>query len=260
MIPILIDMDGVLRLGEKPAEYLNEFIDFLKTENFPFCIVSNSTFTDKSLMQKFFEENGVAADFPIMTAVDAAYFFVKENYSSIALYCSESVKHVFKDLKLSETPEAVVIGDLGEAWNFEIMNDIFLKALNGAKIVAMQKNKFWKHPERGYLLDAGAFVSAIEYASDKRAILIGKPSPLYFQEALKLINSQGKRFVMIGDDLNADLYPLKSLGGTGILILTGKTSPRNLTAEDRENFYVANNLPEVIEIIRKLNKRGLNGN
>ncbi len=56
MMPVLIDMDGVLRLGERPAEHLKEFLDFLRIKNLPFCIVSNSTFTDKSAMEKFFVE------------------------------------------------------------------------------------------------------------------------------------------------------------------------------------------------------------
>ncbi len=197
-------------------------------------------------------KNGIKADFPIMTAVNATYAYVKRNFSSIALYCSESVKRVFDGLNFSAHPEAVVVGDLGDVWNFEILNDIFLKVLNGAKLIAMQKNKYWKHPERGYLLDAGAFIKAVEYATDVKAILIGKPSPIYFNQALELIGGKGKNFIMIGDDLQTDILPVKKLGGRGILMLTGKTSPDMVPKENNKNFSTAKNLIEAIEIIKKI--------
>jgi len=253
MTPILIDMDGVLRIGSKPAKYLNEFVEFLRRENLPFCIVSNSTLTDKKLMKNFFEENSIELSFPIMTAVDATYSYVKERFSSIALYCSDAVKPVFSNLKFSDEPEVVVVGDLEDAWNFKVLNDIFNKILKGAKLVAMQKNKFWKHPEKGFLLDAGAFITAIEYAACVKATVIGKPSPLYFKQALQLLNKSSEKFIMIGDDLITDIYPVKPLGGQGILVMTGKTSPDMLSLDDKKNIPVANNLLEVINIIKQIN-------
>ena len=63
-----------------------------------------------------------------------------------------------------------------------MMNEIFVKVYNGVELVAMHKNKFW-YPEGKLSLDAGAFIKAIEYAFGKEAVLIGKPSPIYFHSA-----------------------------------------------------------------------------
>ncbi|MCK7520708.1 MAG: HAD hydrolase-like protein [Ignavibacteriales bacterium] len=55
------------------------------------------------------------------------------------------------------------------------------------------------------LIDAGAFITGIEFASGKEAILIGKPSPLYFKAALESIGAKIENgFYMIGDDIEND--------------------------------------------------------
>jgi ribonucleotide monophosphatase NagD (HAD superfamily) len=131
------------------------------------------------------------------------------------------------------------------------MNEIFNSVYNGADIIAMQKNRFWYPPGKGLSLDAGAFIKAIEYASGKDAVLIGKPSPIYFQSALSLLGfPRGSDFIMIGDDIDSDIIGAQQAGGRGILIYTGKT---NYPLKDDEKIkpeFEAQNLMEVIEIIK----------
>ena len=48
----------------------------------------------------------------------------------------------------------------------------------------MQKNRYWQN-EGGLSLDAGPFVAALEYASKKRAVVVGKPEESFFRIALE---------------------------------------------------------------------------
>ena len=97
------------------------------------------------------------------------------------------------------------------------------------------------------LIDAGAFINGIEYASGKEAILIGKPSPLYFKAALEKINAKVEEgFFMIGDDIENDIGAAQDIGGKGILIYTGKTKfPLEKNIRLIPDFE-ANSLKEVI--------------
>lgn len=45
----------------------------------------------------------------------------------------------------------------------------------------------------------GAFVEGLEYASDKKAEVVGKPEKKFFHEAVSDLGSEPKRTVMIGD-------------------------------------------------------------
>lgn len=249
--PLLIDLDGVLRLGKNPAPGLVEFLSFINSENIPACIISNSTLSNAEMIRKFFEMNDIELSIPLMTAADAAYNYVKQNYKSADAYCSEPVKSMFEKLAADENPEAVVIGDMGRDWNYDVLTEIFRKVFNGADLIAMQTNRYWKTPEEGYLLDAGPFVKAIEYAADKEAVLIGKPSPIYFKSALNILGLPPYTdFVMLGDDLETDIKGALDLGGEAILIYTGKTHhPLN---EDSvlKPTYEARDLFEVMEILK----------
>jgi HAD superfamily hydrolase (TIGR01458 family) len=222
--PILIDIDGVLRLGGQPAPSLHEFFDFLNKENLNACLVSNTTLTTAEDQKKFFEEQKIDLTIPILTASDATYQYVKKNYNKAAVYCIDKVKKIFEDVIDIENPEVVVIGDLMKGWNYEILTDIFRKVRAGADLIAIQKNRYWNTPQDGYLLDVGPFVAAIEYAAEKEATVIGKPSKIYFDTALQMIGSSiDKPFIMIGDDIETDIGAAQNYGGTGILIYTGKT-------------------------------------
>ena len=123
--------------------------------------------------------------------------------------------------------------------------------LAGADLVAMHKNKFW-NPEGELLIDAGAFITGIEYASGKEAILIGKPSPLYFKAAIESIDAKIEDgFFMIGDDIENDIKAAQNIGGKGILIYTGKTKyPLDENINIKPDFE-AHSLRNVIEILAK---------
>ncbi|HSR17529.1 MAG TPA: HAD hydrolase-like protein, partial [Ignavibacteriaceae bacterium] len=193
-----------------------------------------------------------------ITAVDAAYDFVKKNYKRVSVYCIDSVKEVFHDLINDQNPQAVIIGDLGDRWNYQVMNEIFLKVFNGSDLIAMHKNKFWKPDGKNLSLDAGAFISAIEYSSSRKALLIGKPSEFYFKAALDKIGiKKGEEFIMIGDDIENDIYPVGEMGGKGILVYTGKTK-FPLESKFKKPDFEAANLMDVISILEKNIRTALN--
>lgn len=245
--PLLIDFDGVIKIGNELAPDAQDFFSFIESNQIPACILSNSTLRTAELMKEFLLQKGLELKIPAFTAFDVTLKYVKHNYSGVKVYCRNYLVHHFNELLTDKNPQAVVIGDIGDKWNFETMNEIFNYVINGADIVAMHKNKFWM-PEGKPILDAGAFITAIEYASDKKAIVIGKPSPLYFQTALEQIGfSSAEEFFMIGDDIENDVLAAQKIGGKGILILTGKSSEEDI--KDEKPDYVAKSLTEVVEII-----------
>jgi ribonucleotide monophosphatase NagD (HAD superfamily) len=57
-----------------------------------------------------------------------------------------------------------VVGDLGERFGYRVLNQAFRELLDGAELVALQKNRYWRTPD-GLSLDVGPFVAALEYAT-----------------------------------------------------------------------------------------------
>ncbi len=250
-IPVLIDFDGVIKIGGKPAEDLEKFIEFIYSQNVHAIIVSNSTLHTSKNIKKFFTENNFEINIPILTAVDAALNYIKKNYTKVSVYCSEEIKKEFLEFIDDEKAEAVLVGDLGKDWSPQILNEIFRKVKSGNDFIAMQKNKFWKPDGINLALDAGSYIAAIEYAADIEAKLIGKPSPLYFQSAIEQLGFKEKfPFIMIGDDLETDVYAAQNIGGIGVLVYTGKTKyplPQNSSFHPD---FEAQNLTEVIDLLK----------
>ncbi len=248
-LPVLIDFDGVIKLGDKIAPDAEEFFSFLTKNEIPFFLLSNSTLRTSEGMLEFIKTNGIPGRIPAMTAVDAALSYVRDNYKKVSVYCRPDIKALFAESDTDENPEAVVIGDIADRWTYETMNEIFRKVWNGADIIAMHKNRYWEPDGKTLTMDAGAFITAIEYASSKKAITIGKPSPIYFQAALKKLGFKpDSEFIMIGDDLESDIAAAQSIGGKGVLVYTGKTKPP-LPANSIKPEYEAMNLKEVISLI-----------
>ena len=252
-IPILIDFDGIIRLGTKPATDAKQFLRFLSEQKIPSSIISNSTLKTSDDIKNFLKENEMDFGIPALTSVDAAINYVKNNYKKVSVFCDENIKKNFNEFIDDNNPEAVIIGDLGDKWNYEILNVIFRIVSIGADLIAMQKNKYWKPDGVNLCLDAGAFISAIEYATGKESVLIGKPSPIYFYSAIELLGfNKDASFIMIGDDIETDIQGAKELGGTAILVYTGKTKyplePSILIKPD----YEAHNLNEVIGVIENI--------
>ena len=251
-IPILIDIDGVLKFGGRPLPGTREFLNYLYEENFPACIITNTTLTTAEDQKKFFRDENIELKFPILTASDSTYLYVKRNYIRAAVYCIEHVKEIFDDIIDMDNPDVVVIGDLLKDWDYDILTEIFRKVKAGADLVAMQKNRYWNTPVDGYLLDVGPFVAAIEYATEKEATVIGKPSKIYFDTALQMIGSSiEKPFIMVGDDIENDIGAAQSYGGTGILMYTGKTQHPLPKDHPIKPDYEARELVEVISILSR---------
>ena len=243
-------MDGVLRSGDNILPGCEDFLKFIQNEGFRSCIISNTTrYTGKSIRDFFSRKNVNIDKISIITALDATVNYVGKHFSSTTAYCMPEAIPAFGSLHREDAKESVVIGDMGNLWTFDIMNDIFRKVNDGATLIAMQKNKFWKQPDGNLALDAGAFVSAIEYATGKDAILLGKPDPLFFKSALEMCKGDENHFFMLGDDLYSDVKASEDIGATGILTLTGKTTKKQLKGFGYSPHHVVNNLKEVIGII-----------
>lgn len=70
--------------------------------------------------------------------------------------------------------------------------------LDGAPLIAIHKARYYKRKD-GLALGPGPFVTALEYATDIKATVVGKPEKTFFLEALRGTGCEPEETVMIGD-------------------------------------------------------------
>ena len=182
---LLVDLDGVLYVEDEPVEGAAEAIAALRDSGLALRFVTNTTArshaqTLDKLARLGFE---VAGEELVTPAALARRHCVDAGHERVALIMNEDVKDDFEGLEESDSPDAVIMGDLGERFGFEILNHAFRMVMDGAELVALQKNRFWLTAD-GLSLDAGPFVAAIEYASGRDALVVGKPSEAFFRLVL----------------------------------------------------------------------------
>ena len=92
----------------------------------------------------------------------------------------------------------------GICFTYTRLNEAFRQLLEGAELIALEKDRYWMGND-GMMLSAGPFVAALEYASGKKAVVMGKPSRDFFMRALASMNARPDHSVMIGDDVVTDI-------------------------------------------------------
>lgn len=178
----LFDLDGVFYISDKPIIGAIETLEFLKSQNIPYRFVTNTTTKSRN---KLFEKLNLIGlpiqENEIISACFAGVLKLRElNSPKVRLILQEDAKPEFDEFEIdNENPEFIVIGDLDKDWNFDIVNSIFNQVMNGAKILALHKGRYFKTNE-GLQIDSGAFINGIEYASSMNSIVVGKPTANFF--------------------------------------------------------------------------------
>lgn len=221
---LLVDLDGTLFVGDEPIPGAVEAIARLEERGIARRYLTNTTRRSRRNVAERLRAMGFTLeDDELFTAPVAAASWLRDHgIERIALYLPSDTHEDFADFTVDdESPEAVVVGDLGRGWSFDMLNRAFGQLTGGARLVALQRNRFWR-TERGLELDAGPFVALLEYAADIEAMLVGKPSEQFFDLAVRAMDLPRRDVIVIGDDIETDIGGAHTLGLRGVLVRTGK--------------------------------------
>jgi HAD superfamily hydrolase (TIGR01458 family) len=150
-----------------------------------------------------------------------------------------------------ESRHAVVVGDVGDGFTFARMNHVFRLLLEGAELVTLARNRYYRGAG-GLVLDQGPFVAALELASGREAVLVGKPSPDFFGSALASVGVSASEAAIVGDDIEADVGGGMALGMRGILVRTGKFRDADLARSRVRPDAVLASFAEIADLLPRL--------
>lgn len=221
---VLFDLDGVLYIGKEVIPGAIETVEQLRKAGVAVRFVTNTSTLSLNALQAKLQALGFQASLnEIMSAPQATIQYLKQQQNPVCkLLLADDVKKDFAVFDQSEmSANFVVIGDIGDAWSYQLLNEVFHCLVNGAQLIAIHKNRFWQ-TEHGLQMDIGAFVTGLEYASNTKAMLMGKPSSHFFNMAVTALGLKPSQVLMIGDDIDADVGGAQDAGLHGVLVKTGK--------------------------------------
>jgi HAD superfamily hydrolase (TIGR01458 family) len=228
----LLDLDGTLYTGDGAIPGAAAALASLRARAIPFRLVTNTTSRSRRMLVDRLAGFGLAAaEEEIVTATLAGVALVRSGgYARVAPFVPAGALEDMEGLPLcggtSGRPRAaadvVILGDLGARWTFDLLQEAFEQLMAGAVLVALSRDRYFRQGMR-LALDAGPFVAALEYASGVSATVAGKPSPAFFDAAVRSLGLAADRSVaMVGDDLWSDVEGAQRAGLQGWLVRTGK--------------------------------------
>ncbi len=221
---ILFDLDGVLYVGNTAIPGAIAAANAIRQAGYACRFVTNtSTLSLAALQSKLAALGFDVTTEEIMSAPQAAIQYLQQQPNPVCrLLLANDVKQDFAHFPQSDTEaNFIVVGDIGNAWTYPMLNEVFACLTRGAKLIAIHKNRFWQ-TEHGLQMDIGAFITGLEYAANTQAMLIGKPSADFFNMALTDLNMQSNEVLMVGDDIDSDVGGAQTAGLMGVLVRTGK--------------------------------------
>ncbi len=226
---VLLDISGVIYVGDQPLRGAVDAVDRLKSAGLAIRYVTNTTRTPKRGILDKLALLGIPVDAAeLFTPAQAACDYLKLHSLQPHLLIHPNLAEDFAGLEPDGAGKnmAVIVGDAGDGFTYQSLNEAFHRLRDGAELVALAANRTFKDDAGEISLDTGAFVAALEYASQKTAIVLGKPASGFFQGAVAHMGLAPHDVVMVGDDAEADVSGALAAGiSAGILVRTGKYIP-----------------------------------
>jgi HAD superfamily hydrolase (TIGR01458 family) len=252
---VLLDLSGVIYVGNQVLPGTLDAIARLRDARLPVRFLTNTTRTPKSGVLRRLRTMGFPiADDELFTPAEAARKWLAANKRSPHLLIHPDLGEDFQGLA-DWSDKAVVVGDAGTGFTFDTLNAAFRSLMGGAEFLALATNRTFRDFDGELSLDAGAFVAALEFATQRKATVLGKPSRDFFSSALASMGCAAGDAVMVGDDAEMDVSGALSAGlSAGVLVRTGKYLVGAETRFDPAPSAVVDDLPAAVKWI--LERRG----
>ena len=262
MTPVAIfDMDGVLYRGDVVMPYAREALDRLRQAGWQVFFATNNSTASRGDYVKRLTRLGLGGDLEhVITSAYATAHYLERLHPrptdvfvvgadglrneiravGIGVRSAEeqpgahppaeaaadgvdpaAMREYLTQLELPPIPDTVVVG-LDLHLTYARLAEAQRALLGGARFIASNKDR--AYPVEGRLLPgAGSIVKALEVATGREALCIGKPEPFLFQEAIRRAGDAAGPVVVVGDATEYDIVAAHRVGAVGVLITTGLT-------------------------------------
>ncbi len=228
---VVMDMDGVLYLADRPIPGAAEAVERLRRRGLPviFC-TNNSSRTPQQYVDKLAGMGIACEPADVLTSGEVAAALLERRGFAGAraiVIGRDGIRRALAGIGvvIDDDPEVtradlVVVGwDVG--FDFVKLHRASAAARAGAEFVATNADATFPHGDELWP-GAGSILAAVETASGRRALVVGKPHAPMMEEAQRRLGVSGT-VAMIGDRPDTDLEGAARLGWRTILVLSGVT-------------------------------------
>jgi HAD superfamily hydrolase (TIGR01458 family) len=244
---ICFDLDGTLYEGSRWIDGALDTVQWLIGEGYEVRFITNTSIKNRRQLHQRFPID-IPPTWIFTPALAAAYWLHQHTPNSVLPLIHSNLYEDLSDIAFTDdfnTANYVLVGDMDSEWTIDHLHHGLRALLNGAELIAIHQNRYWKADD-GYRLDAGGFAAALAYgATTECKVLFGKPSPTLFEAMLADIGVPANEVLMVGDDFEADVQGGRACGLQAVLMKTGKFQSVVLDNVDTTSFAI---LPSVAHL------------
>lgn len=253
---LIIDMDGVLWHGDMPMPGLVEFFSLIRARKLAIILATNNASRTPDQYRRKLSEMGVEVDCSeILTSAQAAALYLKDRARGGRVFVigEDGLKQALTEVgfTLTEGESDYVVCGMDRTLNWEKLAQAVLNIRAGAVFIGTNADKTLP-TERGMVHGNGAVLAALETATDVSPIVVGKPEPIMYLQAMARLGMPEEHTAALGDRLETDILGAKRAGISSILVLSGVTKREALNSSDYQPEWI---FQDILELTEALNGR-----
>jgi HAD superfamily hydrolase (TIGR01458 family) len=248
---LLLDLDGVLVAKGGAVPGAVEALAELERRGFPYLVVTNTSLVSRATLAGWGARLGFATPADrFQSALSASASLVRREFGDRPVYVitSDDARVEFAGVTVLDgaaadadpgAVAAVVLGDSPDQLTKANLDRAFRLVRGGAALIGMHRNAWWLTAD-GPTLDAGAFLVGLEYATGRKARIVGKPSRAFFAAAVSRLavelaergqpRLRRSELAMVGDDVTSDIDGGRRAGLRTVFVRSGKHGDAELAA------------------------------
>ncbi len=250
----LLDLDGCVWVGDRPTPRAREALVELRGGGKRISFLTNDTALAPEEYVRKLWSLGLQASLEEIVSVGAAIQYTLAQRSpgtptfvigsaAIFRHVADAGQRIVNGTPRGPEAEIVVVAGHDE-FRFAELRTATQAVLAGAEMIAAGRDRTFPTAD-GTSPGTGALVAALEYATERTAMSVGKPDPAMFETALDRLGPG--RTLMVGDRLDSDLGGAAAAGLDAAIVLTGMTSQEQAgAASDPAPVAVADNLYSLV--------------
>ena len=252
----LFDMDGTLYLGDRLFDFTIELLREIRRAGGKYLFMTNNSSKSVADYIKKLEKLGISStreDF--ITSSQATAYYLHKHHEGQRLYVcgTESLKEElrwegFTVTEKVEDTDCIVMGFDTEL-TFRKLHDVSYLLLTRELPYIATNPDLVCPTEFGSVPDCGSVCGMIFNATGKRPVVIGKPSPLMPQLAMDRLGYTKEETCVVGDRIYTDVKSGLNAGITGILVMSGETTPEILAQSEDKPHLVLESAKEILEVL-----------
>lgn len=254
---VLLDMDGVLYVGNQGLPGVQELIDYLEqTGRRWLCVTNNSSRTSETFSEKLVKMNvNVSPDHILGSAEATANWLAQQAKpgTKVLMMGEKSLRDALasKGFDLIDDPLAaeIVVASIFFGLNYEVLTNLTLAIRNGARFVATNPDTSLP-TERGQVPGTGSLVALLAAASGVQPDFVGKPYPGMYEQAIARVDSDPAHTLMVGDRYETDIVGAVKLGMPTAGVLTGVSTREDFAGAEYPPALIIEGLPELLALFK----------